>query len=104
MANEYAIDQNCDLTVIVDEQNRYPREYAIALQKESPHMESFNRAIRSLNQTGKLEQLKRKYWNTKCLSNSLNAKLDSNSMNAKHNSITTLGFILCALISFVLFD
>lgn len=93
MANEYAIDQNCDLTVIVDEQNRYPREYAIALQKESPHMESFNRAIRSLNQTGKLEQLKRKYWNTKC-NNSLNARLDY---------ITSMSCIISALISLILF-
>ncbi len=103
MANEYAMDQSCDLTVIDDEKEKYPREYAIGLQKLSPHMKSFNKAIRQLKETGKLEELKRRYWNTKCLSNSLNAKLDNNSMNAKHNFITTLGFILYALISFVLF-
>ncbi len=112
MANEYAMDQSCDLTVIDDEKEKYPREYAIGLQKLSPHMKSFNKAIRQLKETGKLEELKRRYWNTKCLSNSLNAKLvnnsmntklDNNSTNSKLNFITTLGFILYALIYFVLF-
>ncbi len=86
------MDQNCDLTVI-DAGKEYPREYAIALQKLSPHLESFNKAIRELKETGKLEELKRKYWNTKC-SNSLKARLDY---------ITTMSCILSALISFILF-
>ncbi len=106
------MDQNCDLTVIGSEKDYYPRKYAIGLPKGTPLKELFNDAIRQLKQTGKLEELKRKYWNTKCLSTSLNAKLDSNSMNAKldnnstnskFNFIATLSFILYALISFVLF-
>jgi ABC-type amino acid transport substrate-binding protein len=94
VANEYAMDQNCELTVIDDEKEYYPREYAIGLQKLSPHMESFNKAIRQLKETGKLEELKRRYWNTKCLNNSLNARLDY---------ITSMSCILSALISLILF-
>ncbi len=88
------MDQNCDLTVIDAENEYYPREYAIALQKLSPHLESFNKAIRELKQTGKLEELKRKYWNKMCLSNSSKARLDY---------IATMSCILSALISFILF-
>jgi ABC-type amino acid transport substrate-binding protein len=76
------MDQNCDLTVFGDERD-YPRKYAIGLPKSTPLMELFNDAIRQLKRMGKLQELKRRYWNTKCLSNSLNAKLDKNSINTK---------------------
>lgn len=45
-------------------------EYGIIGQKYSPNLQTFNKAIRELKANGRLEELKRKYWNRKCNSGS----------------------------------
>jgi len=66
--NEYIADNDCNLTVINGHQI-YQRDYAIALRKGSPYLTRFNNALKILQRNGKLNQLKQKYWRTKCLSN-----------------------------------
>lgn len=68
--NELAIDEHCELTQILvptnDPSKIIPFKYAIALRRGSPYMEKFNRALREMKENGKLEELKRRYWNRKC--------------------------------------
>ncbi|CAG2170473.1 unnamed protein product, partial [Oppiella nova] len=99
VANEYAMDQNCELTAIEDKQEINRREYAIGLQKGSPYKSDIDRAIQQLRNDGTLNRLKRKYWRTKCLTNS-----DMMSVNAKLDAITSLSLIASALISYILFN
>ncbi|XP_054160574.1 glutamate receptor ionotropic, kainate 4-like [Oppia nitens] len=95
VANEYAADQNCELTIIHDKKNYYSRQYAIGLQKGSPFKPEFDRAIKQLKSDGTVDKLKRRYWKTKCLSGAVTAKLDI---------ITTISLIASALISYILFN
>jgi len=55
---------NCNLTYITE--NRFPRQYAIALPKDSPLKESFNNAIGQIKSNGVMNRMKAKYWSKKC--------------------------------------
>ena len=59
---EYIAGKNCNLTMLVQNRGLFPRDYAIALQKGSPHLEQFNAAIRELKADGTIDQLKSTYW------------------------------------------
>jgi ionotropic glutamate receptor len=61
----------CYLTYIEDKLNPFPRQYAIALPKDSPHKQSFNNAIKKLKANGTLNRLKAKYWSNKCVDNQI---------------------------------
>lgn len=69
--NELAMDENCELKHIKLESTNFPMadthyEYGIIGQKYSTHLEIMNRAIRELKANGRLDELKRRYWNRKC--------------------------------------
>ncbi|KAF5277632.1 hypothetical protein FQA39_LY06125 [Lamprigera yunnana] len=57
----YLILTNCDLTMIGEEFSR--KSYALAVQQGSPLKDQLNDVIRKLLNRGRLEQLKRKWWN-----------------------------------------
>ncbi|CAG2118249.1 unnamed protein product [Medioppia subpectinata] len=95
VANEYAMDQYCELTAIDDKKENYHREYALGLQKGSAHKADIDRAIKQLKNDGTLDKLKRKYWRRGCLSGSVMVKLDA---------ITSFSLIASALISYILFN
>nr|XP_046908641.1 glutamate receptor ionotropic, kainate 5-like [Dermatophagoides farinae] len=63
---EDVIGQNCNLTMIMDRQSMYPRNFAIALVRGSPYLERFNQAIRELKARGQVELLRQKYWTKFC--------------------------------------
>lgn len=96
VANEFAIDRNCNLTIIDYEKEYYPREYAIALTKGSPHLKSFNDAIQTLRNSGRLNQLYAKYFKTQCNG--------SFGIHTQFTLIHTFSLILSALITFILFS
>ena len=73
---EYITGQNCNLTILNDNRSLYSREFAIALQKESPYLEPFNKAIRELKQDGSIDRLRKIYWENKC-----DAKMKSETLN-----------------------
>jgi hypothetical protein len=78
--NEYIIDRDCDLTVIDDKQKNFKFEYAIALRKGLPQKNVINNVLRHLKKSGKLDELKDKYWKSdKCLNN-------GNGINGTHQS------------------
>lgn len=83
---------NCELTVIdgKKDNSNYVREYAIGLQTGSNLTNMFNDAIRQLRSTGKLDRLKRKYWNQKC-----------NGSHSKY-SISSMATIVMIMLSFFL--
>lgn len=65
------MDEYCDLRQIKVESKNLPKselhyEYGIIGQKYSPNLEIMNRAIRELKSNGRLDELKRRYWNRKC--------------------------------------
>ncbi|KAI7692628.1 hypothetical protein SSS_07454 [Sarcoptes scabiei] len=69
--NELAVDEHCELTHVKVESPNFPMaethfEYGIIGQKYSTHLETINKAIRELKASGRLEELKRRYWNRKC--------------------------------------
>ncbi|XP_027204506.1 putative glutamate receptor [Dermatophagoides pteronyssinus] len=69
--NELAMDEYCELTQIKLESQNLPKadthyEFGIIGQKFSTHLETMNRAIRQLKANGRLDELKRRYWNRKC--------------------------------------
>ena len=54
--------QECDLTYIEDQNNLInPRQFAIALPKGSPHLETFNSAIRQLKSVGGVDRIRDRY-------------------------------------------
>nr|XP_027204878.1 uncharacterized protein LOC113798522 [Dermatophagoides pteronyssinus] len=63
---EDVIGQNCNLTMIMDRQSLFPRNFAIALVRGSPYLERFNQAIRELKNRGQVELLRQKYWTKIC--------------------------------------
>lgn len=61
LIGEYiALQPPCDLVVV----GRFlmKRGYGLALQKQSPYLGAFNRALRGLHKSGKLEELRRRWW------------------------------------------
>jgi hypothetical protein len=60
--NEYVANRDCDLTVIDDNRQHFKYEYAIALQIGSKYHNLMSNALRHLKKTGKLQDLKDKYW------------------------------------------
>jgi len=65
---EYA---NCSLVVLHDSLRLMPQSIRLMLQKDSPHLDSFNWAIRALKADGTLQAIERKYWTDKCSIRSL---------------------------------
>ncbi|OTF79779.1 hypothetical protein BLA29_011571, partial [Euroglyphus maynei] len=63
---EDVIGQNCNLTMIMDVNSLFPRNFAIALARGSPYLERFNQAIRELKARGQVELLRQKYWTKIC--------------------------------------
>ena len=63
--NEYISSHRCDLTTI-DSGLPHDRKYGIAFPKNSPLLEGFNFAINYLKITGKINELKRKWWRSQC--------------------------------------
>ena len=59
---EYITGYNCDLTYIVDENNIFSHQYAMAVQKNSVYLDKFNTAIRQLKANGKIDRLRNRYW------------------------------------------
>ena len=59
---EYITGINCDLTFIDDNNNYFPRQFAIALNKNSNHTERFNTAIKQLKANGYIDRLRNRYW------------------------------------------
>ena len=58
---EFIVGSDCDLTYIEDQNNLHNRQFAIALPKNSPHLEKFNSAIRQLKSSGRVETLMDRY-------------------------------------------
>ena len=61
---EYIAGKNCQLTYVVDPDIRLPRQYAIALPRDSPYKEAFNSAISQLKSNRVIDRLRTKYWKT----------------------------------------
>jgi glutamine transport system substrate-binding protein len=62
---QYLVSNRCDLTKI-DSNLPHNRRYGIALLQNSPLINSFNAAINQLISNGKIDELKRKWWRSKC--------------------------------------
>ncbi|CAG2161711.1 unnamed protein product [Oppiella nova] len=58
---EFLTGMYCDLTFIVDTNNYFPRQYAIALPKDSSYLNKFDHAIRRLKKSGQLDRIKGRY-------------------------------------------
>ena len=58
-----AVAKDCELKAVGSFANSM---YAFALKKNSPHRESINRAILTLNEKGLLRKLKGKYYKNTC--------------------------------------
>jgi len=63
---EYIARNNCALKVLPDNRTLHQRDFAIALQKGSNYLESFNKAIRELKSDGTIERLRQDYWANNC--------------------------------------
>lgn len=62
---EYLIGRRCDLTRI-ESDLPHDRNYGIALPKNSPILASFNSALKKLSDTGKINELIEKWWQSRC--------------------------------------
>lgn len=78
---EFLSAMYCNLTYI--ESNQFPRQYAIALPKDSQFKEPINNAIRKIKSNGVLNRLKAKYWFSRCTNN-------QNSGNNINNKVTEI--------------
>lgn len=64
---EYVVNRDCTLAAIDDRRKHFQFEYAVAVAKGSPLKARFSRAIRTLRKSGRLGELKDKYWKSdKC--------------------------------------
>ena len=63
--NEYISSHRCDL-LNIDSGLPHDRKYGIAFPKNSPLLESFNFAINYLKISGKINELKKKWWRSQC--------------------------------------
>lgn len=67
------MDENCELTEMLLSQV-FPNgtkqgivlDYGIAVQKVSKHLAMLDKGIKELKNNGKLDELRRRYWNRKC--------------------------------------
>src|SRR5699024_4897855 len=65
---EYVVQRDCSLAAIDDRRKHFQFEYAIAVPQGSPLKNRFSKAIRALRKSGRLAELKDKYWKSdKCL-------------------------------------
>ena len=70
--NELELDANCDLTQLIlkpaaeDSKRTLQLEYSMATRKHYVHLDMLNSVLIKVRQSGKLEELKQKYWNRKC--------------------------------------
>lgn len=67
------MDENCELTQMLLSQmlpngtkQGIVLEYGIAVQKVSKHLTLLDMGIKELKANGKLDELRRRYWNRKC--------------------------------------
>lgn len=91
--NELAVDEHCELShfdvpVEPNPGSVIPFKYAIALRQGSPYVEKFNKAIRELKENGRLDEIKRRYFNQKC-----------NSADSYHAMAKTALSIVCIFFS-----
>jgi hypothetical protein len=69
--NEYVINRDCDLTAVDDKQKNFQFEYAIAMRKDLLQRYAIADALRQMKRSGKLDELKDKYWKSdKCVEDS----------------------------------
>ena len=59
---EYMTGLHCDLTYIDDPNNYIPRQFAIALNKDSNYTNWINEKIKYLKTSGKIDGLRNRYW------------------------------------------
>ncbi|XP_027203745.2 glutamate receptor ionotropic, kainate glr-3-like [Dermatophagoides pteronyssinus] len=85
---EYIVERDCDLVAIDDRRRNFQFEYAIALPKNSPLKDRFNRALRQLRMDGKLSELKQRYWQN----HNRNCPNDSNFDPNRPKSTTKIQF------------
>lgn len=74
----------CDLQYIEDQVNYFPRQYAIAMPKDSIYTQKFNSALKKLKQNGQLDKIKARYWRDRCSENDRNGsnnKISDNKTN-----------------------
>ena len=60
---EYVAQRDCDLVAIDDKRKHFQFEYAIAVPRNSSLKNRFSKALRELRHSGRLLELKNKYWN-----------------------------------------
>ena len=63
---EYIVGKDCQLVAFPDDSGLDNIQYAIAVQKDSPWLGQINEAIKQLKASGKLAELKKKYWTNSC--------------------------------------
>ena len=63
---EYVAGGKCNLAVLHDNESMYRRHFAIALPKRSQYLSQFSNAIRELTATGQIQQIRQRYWKSKC--------------------------------------
>ena len=59
---EFITGRDCDLVFIEDQANYYPRDFALALPKNSPHLAKFNLAINAMKTSGKMQEIFNRYY------------------------------------------
>ncbi|XP_054160127.1 probable glutamate receptor [Oppia nitens] len=84
---EFLTGLYCDLTYIQDKKQYSPRQYAIAMQKDSPYTARFNSAIKKLKQNGRLAQIKARYWKDRCEDESKTTNNNDNNRQLKNDNL-----------------
>ncbi len=59
---QYITGEDCQFSLIDDPVHRFPRQYAIAMPKNSKYIQEFNSAINELKLNGGLTRLQNNYW------------------------------------------
>ncbi|OTF79138.1 glutamate receptor 1-like protein [Euroglyphus maynei] len=71
--NLYLASKDCQLKMLYDQNLYVPGEYAIAFRHDSPHIQTFNNAIRFIKYKGYLKRLIRKhFYNPQCMNGASN--------------------------------
>lgn len=65
---EYIVQRDCSLAAIDDRRKHFQFEYAIAVKAGSPLKARFSKALWKLKKSGRIQELKEKYWRSdKCI-------------------------------------
>ena len=78
---EYLSKMYCELTYIEDRNNYFPRQYAIAMPKDSIYTPKFNTAIKKLKTSGQLDRIKARYWRDRCTESTSNNRISDSNKN-----------------------